>query len=59
MVHRFLRDSDMWTEICVDRKRQPPKDLIKEKFCIKNGGCKISEPGESEALNNLKNKMPV
>lgn len=58
MVQRFLRDSDIWAEICVDRKRQPPEDLGKEKFNLRNRKCKISEPGRawSSSIRNNANE---
>lgn len=39
---------------CVDRKRQPPEDLGKEKFFLGNGRCKAAEPGESLELKEQK-----
>ena len=49
VAQRFLRNSDIWAEICVDRKRQPLEKLGKEKFCIRNSRGKNFELGAQKA----------
>lgn len=58
MVQRFLRDSDIWAEICVEGNRQSPEDLGKKKFNIRNRKCKISETGRawSSSIRNNANE---